>query len=181
MKFCEGGSLRGVLNVQRRLEIRDALILGIQVSDALSYIHGLGIAHRDLKPENILFTKEGILKVTDFNIAKVMRTVSPSSSRLTPYTPGYGAPEQIYRGYGKVGPWTDIWALGIILYEAIVGEHPFNFHDYEESIKEKPNLKRLPRELRDLISKMLCEEPKERPNAKEVKEELLTVLLKYMK
>ena len=181
LEFCEGGSLRGVLNVQRRLEIRDALILGIQVSDALSYIHGLGIAHRDLKPENILFTKEGILKVTDFNIAKVMRTVSPSSSRLTPYTPGYGAPEQIYRGYGKVGPWTDIWALGIILYEAIVGEHPFNFHDYEESIKEKPNLKRLPRELRDLISKMLCEEPKERPNAKEVKEELLTVLLKYMK
>ncbi|MCD6488272.1 MAG: protein kinase [Desulfurococcales archaeon] len=176
MEFCEKGSLRGVLESQGRLGIADALLICIQIADVLRYIHSNNIVHRDLKPENILFTREGILKVTDFNIAKVMRTVSPTTSARPPYTPGYAAPEQILRGYGRTGPWSDVWSLGVILYEAVVGEPPFDPWDYEEAIREPPNLDPVPKLLRDIIASMLSEEPKDRPGAKEVEEELARIL-----
>jgi len=176
IEFCENGSLRGVLESQGKLSLRDALLIGIQVADVLSYIHSMNIVHRDLKPENILFTREGILKVTDFNIVKVMGTVSPTTSRLSPYTPGYAAPEQIYNNLGKIGPWTDIWALGIILHEMVTGRTPFDRWNYQESIKEPPTLEDLPPNLSKLIQKMLSKNPAERPTAKEVRNALLNIM-----
>ena len=176
MEFCENGSLRGVLGNEGRIGLKEALIIGVQVADVLRYIHSVGIAHRDLKPENILFTKEGLLKVTDFNIAKIMRAVSPTTSTTVPYTAGYAAPEQVFKDYGKTGPWSDIWSLGIILYEALTGELPFDPWDYEESIKEGPKLEKLPEETRNIIAKMLSEKISERPTAQQVEEELENIL-----
>ena len=182
MEYCGNGSLRGVLESEGRLRLEDAALLGVQVADALNYLHSRGIAHRDLKPENVLFTGEGLLKVSDFNIAKIMRTVSPTSSRRSAYTPGYAAPEQFLVGLGRSGPWSDVWALGTILYEALVGEPPFDPWEYEDAVREgEVDLSNVPGEVSDLIRKMLSVNPKERPTAKEVEDELAKVLTGLMR
>ena len=180
MEFCGNGSLRGVLESGSRVGLADALLIGVQVADALAYLHSRGIAHRDLKPENILFTEEGLLKVTDFNVAKVMGAVTTTSSRVA-YTPGYAAPEQVMWGLGRSGPWTDVWSLGVVLYEAITGEPPFEPGDYEESIKEGPDLSPLPEEVRPIIKAMLTVEPGKRPPAIKVRDELAKLLYSISK
>ena len=176
MEYCENGSLRGVLNKQGKLSLREALILGIQLADALSYLHSKGIIHRDLKPENILFTRDGIAKITDFNISKIMSTVS-TTSRSKNYTLGYAAPEQLFYDLGPTSDKTDVWALGIILYEAITGQKPFSTENYIDEIKKKqPDLTPLPEEIRPIISQMLSIKPQDRPPITHVKRELLKIL-----
>lgn len=182
MEFCGNGSLRGVLESSGRLGFEEVLLIGVQVADALNYLHSQGIAHRDLKPENILFTGEGLLKVADFNIAKVMRTVSPTTSRRPAYTPGYAAPEQFMAGLGRSGPWSDVWALGVILYEALAGEPPFSPWDYEDAVREgEPDLSKVPSEIGDLIKRMLSINPKQRPTAKEAEEEPANTLARTLR
>lgn len=99
---------------------------------SLEYLHSLAILHRDIKPENILFTSKGYIKLTDFGIAK---TWSPNNSSDTSGTPGYMAPEVIYaRNHGLC---VDFWALGIIIYELMNGERPYDGirrKEYKESL-----------------------------------------------
>ena len=182
MEYCGNGSLRGVLETQGRLSLEDTALIGLQVANALTYLHSREVVHADLKPENILFTNEGLLKVTDFNIAKVMKAATTKAPTKTPYTPGYAAPEQVLSSHGEVGPWSDIWSLGIILYEALTDEPPFNPWNYENAIiNEEPDLTNIPSEVSDIVRKMLSLNPKERPTAKEVEEELAKVLTELMR
>ena len=170
LEYCPRGSLRGVLREMGRLDWRTAAIIGVQVASALEYLHGRGVVHRDLKPENILFTREGLLKLTDFNISKIMASATLTSTGRA-YTPGYAAPEQIVLGFGRTGPWTDVWSLGVLLYEIVEGRLPISREKYldpDPSTLRPAPMKNAPKPLENIITTMLTTNPKDRPSATEV-------------
>jgi len=104
----------------------EACALGLTIAQALSYAHGRGVLHRDLKPSNLLFAADGVLKVTDFGIAKVFAGAPVSVSTMVG-TPGYMAPEQILSQ--PLSPATDLYSLGVILYELLSGRPPFGVNE----------------------------------------------------
>ena len=126
MPFVEGESLRDRLERERQLPVSDAIRLTREVADALSYAHARGVIHRDIKPENILL-QGGHAVVADFGIA--LAASRTGASRLTETgmslgTPAYMSPEQAM-GERTIDARTDIYALGCVLYEMLVGEPPF--------------------------------------------------------
>jgi serine/threonine-protein kinase len=94
-----------------------------ELLDALSVAHSVGIVHRDIKPGNLLITTEGRLKITDFGIATVLNPLADPKDLVRGGTPRYMAPEQLDAG-GHFGPWTDIYAVGVMLYEFLSGQSP---------------------------------------------------------
>jgi serine/threonine protein kinase len=125
MPYIEGESLRARLNRERRLSVSTAIRIAGDVADALNYAHGVGVLHRDIKPENILFA-HGHAVVADFGVAKAITTAAdPSFTRtgLALGTPGYMSPEQA-AGVRDVDVRTDVYGLGCVLYEMLVGETP---------------------------------------------------------
>jgi hypothetical protein len=123
MELVEGRDLASVLRERGRISIEDAVQVAIATASALEAAHRRGIVHRDVKPGNILITEEGDVKVTDFGIA---RAVSEASMTVTGTTLGsvhYFSPEQA-RGDEVTGR-SDVYALGIVLYEMITGRRPF--------------------------------------------------------
>jgi len=126
MPFVDGESLRDRLERERQLPIADAVRLTREVADALAYAHGHGVIHRDIKPENILL-QGGHALVADFGIA--LAASKTGGNRLTETgmslgTPAYMSPEQAM-GERTLDARTDIYALGCVLYEMLVGEPPF--------------------------------------------------------
>jgi WD40 repeat protein len=120
MELLEGGNL-----TRRRkggLSPEDACAVGVAVAQALACAHARGVLHRDIKPDNILFDGAGQLKVTDFGIAKVFAGSGANASRVAG-TPRYMAPEQV--AAARLGPGTDLYALGVVLYELLTGTPPF--------------------------------------------------------
>ncbi len=139
------------------------------ICGAVSYAHSRGVIHRDLKPSNILIDKFGEIKVSDFGIAKMIgdeKGKTRSGTRVG--TLPYMAPEQI-RGK-EIGSYTDIYALGIILYKMLTGDYPYdidtNSSDYDiqkAHVEEEPDLSRIGDvHLREIIAKCLEKEPKNR-------------------
>lgn len=122
LHYLGGGSLRDRLIDRRALPIGDVLCIMDKLMDALAYAHDQGVIHRDLKPENVLFDEAGTVFLADFGIAKQIN-LNITQSPTVLGTPGYLAPEQILAR--PVSPQTDIYALGIMLYECLVGERPF--------------------------------------------------------
>jgi serine/threonine protein kinase len=127
MPYVEGETLRDRLTRETQLPVDDAIRLIQQVASALDYAHRQGIVHRDIKPENIL-VQDGQALVADFGIA-LAASRSDNSTRLTETgmslgTPSYMSPEQAM-GQREIGPAADIYALGCVLYEMLVGEPPF--------------------------------------------------------
>jgi serine/threonine-protein kinase len=123
------------------------LSVGIQIADGLQAAHALGIFHRDLKPQNVMLTDGGLVKILDFGLA---RRLTPEDARFDPATPAlakdksvastftarggtirYMAPEQFVTGHSSMQ--SDVWALGVILYELASGRHPFARPDAEDS------------------------------------------------
>ena len=125
MEWIRGISLRQFI-MQQSLSIRRALDIILQVSYALHHLHSHGIVHRDLKPENILITEEGGIKVIDFGIAQIHSEKSQSKKELLGVmgTPNYMSPEQ-KEDVSKASFASDIYALGIISYELILGKLSF--------------------------------------------------------
>ena len=122
MEFVEGESLRSVLNRFGSLAPRKATDLALQMCSGLKEAHAQGIVHRDLKPENVMIDTQGDLKIMDFGIARSMESMSRLTGAMTG-TPAYMAPEQVT---GKpVDYRTDIYALGLMLYEMFTGTQPF--------------------------------------------------------
>jgi serine/threonine-protein kinase len=125
MEFVEGTSLRAIMR-GKPLPAGQALDLGKQVCAALVYLESLGVVHRDLKPENVIVQPDGQVKILDFGIA-----MAESSRRLTwgalsnaIGTPDYMAPEQIRGKRGDAR--TDVYALGMLLYEMLTGKLPWD-------------------------------------------------------
>ena len=130
MEFVEGDTLYNFCD-KKRLDIRERLKIFQQICSAISYAHERGIVHRDIKPGNILFTKSGTPKLLDFGIAKVLdaelihESVNPTASMMRLMTPDYASPEQVCGG--EITSSSDIYSLGILLYELLTGHRPYNF------------------------------------------------------
>ena len=122
MDYMRGGSLRERMGGMGE---REKMGVVLEVLDALHYIHHYGIVHRDIKPENILFDDDGRVKLSDFGLGKALwRGMSRSVGFRG--TVGYAAPEQVSRErYGGVDWRTDIYQVGVLLYELMVGRVPF--------------------------------------------------------
>ena len=131
MPYVEGETLRQRLRREDQLPIDDALRIARETADALDYAHHQNIVHRDIKPENILLTTRHAL-VADFGIARALGSVAEGASReqrltetgMSIGTPAYMSPEQA-SGDREVGPRSDIYSLGCVLYEMLAGEPPF--------------------------------------------------------
>src|ERR1700687_4887430 len=126
MEYAEGVSLRVELRDKRPFVTDHALDYARQICGALVYMHGQRVVHRDLKPENILVISSGLLKIMDFGIAldEDARRLTWSGLSSTIGTPDYMAPEQISGRRGDVR--TDIYSLGVILYEMLTGNLPYS-------------------------------------------------------
>ncbi len=130
MEIIEGGTLRNLLS-KELLSIDKVLETGIQVSEGLSAAHEKGIIHRDIKPENIMVTAKGLAKIMDFGLARVGGVTKLTKAGSTLGTIGYMSPEQI-RGE-EVDRRSDIFSLGVVLFELLAGTKPFR-GEHEASI-----------------------------------------------
>ncbi|HVS35865.1 MAG TPA: serine/threonine-protein kinase [Gemmataceae bacterium] len=124
MEFCRGGSLERKLNATP-LPSAEAAALMEKLARAVQAAHDKGVIHRDLKPANVLMAEDGTPKVVDFGLAKQMDTEGRTHTGAVMGTPSYMAPEQAAGKAKTVGPATDIYALGAILYECLTGRPPF--------------------------------------------------------
>jgi len=169
MACYEGETLKQKL-AEGPLSVDDAVETAIQVAQGLAKAHEKGIVHRDIKPANIMITNDGVVKILDFGLAKLSGATQLTKTGTTLGTLAYMSPEQA-QGV-EVDHRTDIWALGIILYEMLSGQHPFK-GDYEQAViysilSEEPEpLSNLPAELEQIVQKALQKEPSERYQSSE--------------
>lgn len=153
MELIQGVSLQQFI-LQQSLSLKRSIDIILQVAYALCHLHTHGVIHRDLKPENILITEDGEIKVIDFGIAQLHEDFAPSSPEQKNQfqgTPNYMSPEQKENPF-KASFSSDIYALGIIAYELILGKLSFGLI----------NLSLLPKGLRKIIAKTLAVSAKER-------------------
>ena len=122
MEYASHGSLADYTNSLRWGELRAILLT---ILDALAHAHARGMIHRDLKPQNVLVGCEHGLALTDFGLAHTLYDVDQSEERAGWGTPAYMAPEQFRALWRSYGPWTDLYALGVMAYELATGKLPF--------------------------------------------------------
>ena len=178
MEYVSGGTLKDRLGGP--LGPSTVTGLGLQVADALRFAHEHGVIHRDLKPHNILLTEAGEAKVADFGIARAVNATTSSQSNPLMGTAGYMSPEQA-KGE-SVGTASDLYSLGVVLYEALSGELPYSAEDpvalAMKHVNELPRSPReanpkVPKDLAALTLKLLAKLPEDRyPNASALAEDL---------
>jgi eukaryotic-like serine/threonine-protein kinase len=158
MEYVEGETLWDILQPAHPLPISQALRLGSRICDILDYIHRHGIVHRDLKPGNVMIGSDGGVRIIDFGIASgpAVEAFGFAWFPAAMGTPGYMAPEQI-RG-DRVDQRTDIYSLGVVLYEAVTGVHPFRGYTDEQILNTRAALKpRPPREFNSSVNEQVEE------------------------
>ncbi|MBZ4418712.1 serine/threonine-protein kinase [Myxococcus sp. RHSTA-1-4] len=180
MEYLEGQALDAVLAEKQRLPVPEVLSLLDEVLAALAAAHGAGVVHRDLKPSNIFLVRQPdgsrYVKVLDFGLAKRAQTPTGRSAQtrtdMVVGTPEYMAPEQA-RGQ-EVGPMTDLYALGVVAFEAVTGRLPFVgsspvdlLMKHVEARPPRPSefVPELPPALDAFILQMLTKDPETRPNS----------------
>jgi serine/threonine protein kinase/cytochrome c-type biogenesis protein CcmH/NrfG len=124
MEYLEGQSLRDILQMQGALPLKETVEITLQMCDALSYAHSRGVVHRDIKPDNIHILPGGVIKLTDFGIARITAEPSITTQGQVFGTPSYMSPEQV--ASNTVDHRTDLFSLGITLYEMLAGRKPFS-------------------------------------------------------
>jgi formylglycine-generating enzyme required for sulfatase activity len=160
LEWLEGATLEAVLASEAksglpRRTMGDAVSLLHPAAEALALAHRKGIAHRDVKPGNIFVLGDprgdAAVKLLDFGIAKVVSdaqkmagSFTKTSGQVTSFTPAYGAPEQFSRTHGATGPWTDVFALALILVEIVTGREPLEGDDFLQLAVSSGNASRRP-------------------------------------
>src|SRR5271155_2994547 len=201
MQYVPGQSLDKII-AKGPASLQLLLSVGIQIADGLSAAHSLGIFHRDLKPANVVLTDGGLAKILDFGLARrinleeaefdpaksARRKTDPATATYTARggTIAYMAPEQFVTGQSSVQ--SDLWALGLILYELATGRHPFHRPDAQEfqtiratQFADPPSIREiapdLPVELESVILRCLEKQPSARfASAAEVRESLKMIM-----
>ncbi|MFP4198150.1 MAG: Stk1 family PASTA domain-containing Ser/Thr kinase [Halanaerobium sp.] len=188
MEIVEGKTLKDIIKEKNKLSIAESLEIARQIAAALSVAHGNQIVHCDIKPHNIIINSEHEVKVTDFGIA---RAVSSSTVRVTETVVGsahYFSPEQA-KG-GEIKAYSDIYSLGVVLYEMTTGELPFHGdspisvalkHIQQEPVEPSKINSDIPEEVNNLIMKAIAKDPAERfQDAYEMRQQI-TYCLKNLK
>jgi len=174
MDFVEGRSLGALLSAGERFSIERALDLAIDVAGALGHAHQAGIVHRDIKPGNILIGNDGKPKLTDFGIARLTYATRMTQTGDIVGTPEYMSPEQA-KGAAVEAP-SDVYSLGVVMYELLTGRVPFEGTTALEIIKkhqyeEPQNIREYNRAIHDglarIVMRMLAKDPKERHKSAE--------------
>src|SRR5829696_2887382 len=180
MEHVPGGNLKDRVRVGGPLGTEAAVGMALQVADALGFAHKRGVIHRDVKPHNILLTEAGHVKVADFGIARAANATTTSRTGPIMGTAGYLSPEQATGGL--VGPPSDLYSLGVVLFEALTGELLYRAEDpvalAMQHVNERPRSPRevnpeVPEPLDALTLKLLAKDPEDRyPNASALAEDL---------
>ncbi|CAB4737002.1 MAG: Stk1 family PASTA domain-containing Ser/Thr kinase [Actinobacteria bacterium] len=189
MELVEGNTLRDYLHEQGSLNIDQAISVITPVLSALAAAHKLGIVHRDIKPENILISKDGRVKIADFGLARgaLLGTTMTIESSVILGSVSYLSPEQVQRGIADAR--SDIYAVGIVLFEILTGEKPYKgedpiqiaFRHVNEKVPAPSTLKPgIPPEIDALVQRATSSNPDQRPkDASELLQELNAISEKF--
>ncbi|KAL2141695.1 hypothetical protein VTI28DRAFT_2061 [Corynascus sepedonium] len=182
-EYVEKGDLFEFINWNGPLQEEEAIFYFRQIMAALDYCHSFNICHRDLKPENILLKANGQIKIADFGMAALQQNPS-HQLRTACGSPHYAAPEllrhQVYKGSA-----VDIWSMGVILYAMLAGRLPFDDHNLEiMMMKAKRAEYKMPphlsREAKDLIRRILVDQPTHRITMKQMWRHALIRMYEYL-
>lgn len=170
MEYLPGTDLKKTMERRGRLGVKESLDLMIQACAGLGYAHRAGLVHCDIKPHNLLMTTDNRLKITDFGIARALASIRPDEQhRFVWGSPMYFAPEQA-AGNAPI-PASDVYALGVVLYEMLTGRLPFQAGAAEEMARLHQSAiplpprqinPEIPQILEDVILKVLSKEPSAR-------------------
>lgn len=179
MEVVAGGALDKIIRDRGKLTWEQTLDYAHQIASALEHAHAAGVIHRDLKPANLLINDKGVLKLSDFGIARDTQRTALTADGKTVGTMAYMAPEQI-TGKFPVSRRTDLYALGCVMYQMLTGETPFG--EEKQNPENRPtapeimlrHIEEVPRDLREqahdcplpivrLVNEMLEKEPDDRP------------------
>ena len=165
MEYLDGHTLREELQMRGALAVDRAVEIALQVLDALAYAHSNAVVHRDIKPENIHLLPNGNVKITDFGIARIMTEPSLTSDGRIFGTPSYMSPEQV--AGRQVDERTDLFSLGVVLYEMLTGQKPFVGESiatitYQITMVDPQPPDGVPEWLKGVVMKALRKNPAER-------------------
>ena len=168
-EYIEGITVKDLINQNGHLDWRNAVPIVIQIGLALDYAHQNGIVHRDIKPQNILISRDRVAKITDFGIARAASSTTITMTGVQMGSVHYFSPEQA-RG-GNVGPQSDIYSLGVSLFEMVTGRLPFdgdsNVAIAVKHLQETPPvpsslMQGIPKGLDSIIAKCMQKSPERR-------------------
>jgi serine/threonine protein kinase len=187
MEHVDGKNLKEILSKQNRLPLEICLLISQQIGEGLKYAHAHNLIHRDIKPSNIILSNDGRVMLTDFGIAKGCDDLTITSTGQMIGSPAYMSPEQ---AAGRpLDHRSDIFSLGIIMFEIISGQKPFNGETYQEMVasimsKEPESLQELRidvnTEIEEQVKKALIKDAETRyQTAEEFADRIYTELQRY--
>jgi serine/threonine protein kinase len=184
MEYVEGTTLRSLLEARGRISADATLAIARQLTEALVCAHGEGIVHRDIKPENLLIDAAGTVKLMDFGIAHLAdRTCRLTEEGMIVGTPEYMSPEQLLAE--RVDAKSDLYSVGVVLYECITGRPPFEAASTAALIAKVLTAGALPPKMLTLevphalsatVMQLLAKDPAQRPQRASDLREMLAAI-----